>query len=927
MRLLFQCFVFAIADGILVSSLPPEELVKSCNCDRFFRLGPTAGCECGDPQLSGVNGCCNLGLGLCSDVCSAERVQKVQSECLNDGENGEDEEVCKSLNAAVENVKSAEGALLDEDAGTVEQKLKEARENVVTVQTLVTNALTSLDKLRAERTALRYSEAVEKYHNWVLRSNRDMTHGHVKGAESPNYGGTFNTIDEVLQMLNMSDSEKAVFFTWYSPMHQDNDLRGRAFFWSKQVAEEKELVDPEKWRESLDTISGYNIDRHKPADEKRHLSSLFHAGDYGEVARVWSKFNFDEGDSQTSLKTATFVDAAKRLLEDLFRNQEKLVMKTNDDGPEDDSVLGSRSNPASSCEEIFKLKKEKGSSDSSLVGGVFWINTYDMTSNEVDAKHGIGVGPYRVYCDLGEYGEDGGWTLLMKISAESDGTFKYNSEHWSKGTLLNDESLNTKVTEDAKFDTFNRLRVRELMAVWPSTKDAKPWRLGPFQSMTPLDFFQTPRTISKDPRNESWWNDVLHSSQSGGMQESAIALETRATKVRWGYAFNNLTSEGSSPNWDTVEGDVVGGIGTHIHSAGDSAPGGEGAEAIRRADMGNKSRAVLIFGRTGTEEMEKIAAEEKARAEAEMERNTRKRNNELKAKDEKNIIIDCGQHKSCQECASQDKCAWCLGQRLCVDDVAWICHGERYHVSHPDGAASSGPGKARCPTKDEMESSRLKRKERIERMLEQEKAREKRKKDRELRLKMRDLEKEIDDAESGKEGEKYDENEDPKLKLAREKVRLKRIETAREEFERIRQEMGLEDEKDGDDEEVKEGSESLEGKKKKKKKKVLTDEEIQHLEDLADRAAAADEESGANRPYEVLGISFDAKQTDVRKAYRKLSLKFHPDKNGGSADAHKAFEDIVAAYEVIGTPDKRAAFDEAAGMGSSDDFDANWESG
>ena len=59
-------------------------------------------------------------------------------------------------------------------------------------------------------------------------------------------------------------------------------------------------------------------------------------------------------------------------------------------------------------------------------------------------------------------------------------------------------------------------------------------------------------------------------------------------------------------------------------------------------------------------------------------------------------------------------------------------------------------------------------------------------------------------------------------------------------------------------------------------------------------------------------------------------LTLRPFKNADHAIAAAvAFGDIVAAYEVIGTPDKRAAFDEAAGQGdgSAEDFEANWESG
>ena len=66
----------------------------------------------------------------------------------------------------------------------------------------------------------------------------------------------------------------------------------------------------------------------------------------------------------------------------------------------------------------------------------------------------------------------------------------------------------------------------------------------------------------------------------------------------------------------------------------------------------------------------------------------------------------------------------------------------------------------------------------------------------------------------------------------------------------------------------------------------------------------------------------------MRKAYKRLAVLFHPDKNKGehSELAHIAFQEVVAAFEVLGTPDKRAAFDEAAGTsGHFADFDARWE--
>jgi hypothetical protein len=69
-----------------------------------------------------------------------------------------------------------------------------------------------------------------------------------------------------------------------------------------------------------------------------------------------------------------------------------------------------------------------------------------------------------------------------------------------------------------------------------------------------------------------------------------------------------------------------------------------------------------------------------------------------------------------------------------------------------------------------------------------------------------------------------------------------------------------------------------------------------HAEDLAKRVEnAATGQGGKDQPYAVLGVPPEATQGEIRKAYRKLSLRFHPDKNEGSVDAQTAFADIVDA--------------------------------
>ena len=89
---------------------------------------------------------------------------------------------------------------------------------------------------------------------------------------------------------------------------------------------------------------------------------------------------------------------------------------------------------------------------------------------------------------------------------------------------------------------------------------------------------------------------------------------------------------------------------------------------------------------------------------------------------------------------------------------------------------------------------------------------------------------------------------------------------------------------------------------------------------------------------QVLGVDVQASASEIRRAYLKLSLKFHPDKNGGRLEAHAAFRDLQVrvcvcacecgsacvctythacthrhtqdAYEIIGDPEKRSVFDD-----------------
>jgi molecular chaperone DnaJ len=61
--------------------------------------------------------------------------------------------------------------------------------------------------------------------------------------------------------------------------------------------------------------------------------------------------------------------------------------------------------------------------------------------------------------------------------------------------------------------------------------------------------------------------------------------------------------------------------------------------------------------------------------------------------------------------------------------------------------------------------------------------------------------------------------------------------------------------------------------------------------------------------YEVLGVARDASEDDIKRAYRKLAAKYHPDRNPGDEQAVHAFKEAAEAYDVLSNPDKRARYD------------------
>lgn len=84
--------------------------------------------------------------------------------------------------------------------------------------------------------------------------------------------------------------------------------------------------------------------------------------------------------------------------------------------------------------------------------------------------------------------------------------------------------------------------------------------------------------------------------------------------------------------------------------------------------------------------------------------------------------------------------------------------------------------------------------------------------------------------------------------------------------------------------------------------------------------------------YEILGISKSASEKEIKKAYKRLAIKYHPDRNPGNKNAENKFKEIKEAYEILSNPQKRSTYDQYGSdafdqSSSSNSFNATFTSG
>jgi molecular chaperone DnaJ len=79
--------------------------------------------------------------------------------------------------------------------------------------------------------------------------------------------------------------------------------------------------------------------------------------------------------------------------------------------------------------------------------------------------------------------------------------------------------------------------------------------------------------------------------------------------------------------------------------------------------------------------------------------------------------------------------------------------------------------------------------------------------------------------------------------------------------------------------------------------------------------------------YEILGVAKSASADEIKKAYRKLALQFHPDRNPGDKAAEEKFKEAAEAYDILSNDEKRAKYDRFGHQGAAGGFGGGGQAG